>query len=688
MTLPAGGLPEVFIRNGATSRVAVSVTSPGSGKPVTTATATLDGTPLEWVAEQGVLRGWFLPATDAPFTLRVSAGGATFTVTGRQGSTFPHLVTPPQERLFTSPPAWRQDVLRTEPTLVSWQGNLPGTGFRSAVAVMSAEGDLRWPGPAELLVLPEGSRRQATVPAGAVAAAPGDSVMHVLAGTVETLPIVGAAEGSSLTVGTFHASPVDLIERSRGPLLALELDRSRATLGTQRELQLRVSGLFTELGLDKQDYTARATWSSDAPEVVSVTAPGLITGVSAGTARVTATFGALSVSVLVTVPAAAPAPAPDQAVAFQVDAAHTGRARLAAPLVLPAAPAWSVELPGPIAYPLIARGKVFVIAPHPQSGPTLHAYDAKTGELRWGPVRFAANEHRVAHALDGDTLVTTSDAGLVRGLSADTGEQRWSLDLREQVQDVWVFHSAPTASRGIAYVLGGGVAYTLSAIDVLTGQLLWSAPQLPGDAAGGVAVSDENAFITGARQYIAVDALSGARAWRYSGPGTGSTGYTPAYFDGKVFVRDTANPFSSVHDARTGVRAGPPGAAEGQPSGLPAVLPISAFSEGRRFEVNQGTLYAIDLASHRVLWSFAPAETPVSAPLVVDQTVFVTASTGAVFGVDARDGRQVWRGTAGTTAVAPNDRNTSVPPTGMNVGEGLLVVPAGTSLTAFRLLGP
>jgi hypothetical protein len=62
--------------------------------------------------------------------------------------------------------------------------------------------------------------------------------------------------------------------------------------------------------------------------------------------------------------------------------------------------------------------------------------------------------------------------------------------------------------------------------------------------------------------------------------------------------------------------------------------------------------------------------------------VFEGSSDGMVYGVSARTGAQVWSGKAGSRIVGVDEQN-AVVLVGMAVGDGLLVVPAGTALTAF-----
>ena len=86
-----------------------------------------------------------------------------------------------------------------------------------------------------------------------------------------------------------------------------------ATVKVGQGQQLTATGTYADGST--ADLTNRITWSSDAPDAVTVDAAGKVTGKAAGTAHVTATQGAVSGQATVTVspPAltgVAPAPAP------------------------------------------------------------------------------------------------------------------------------------------------------------------------------------------------------------------------------------------------------------------------------------------------------------------------------------------------------------------------------------------
>ena len=103
-------------------------------------------------------------------------------------------------------------------------------------------------------------------------------------------------------------------------------------------------------------------------------------------ARLTS-VGALAVAALLM--ASSVATFASQAVAYQIDPAHTGSQSdgLTPPLVQ----RWSRELgnsSSTISYPLIVEGKVFVLVDNGNDfGTNLYALDGATGATIWGPIQ-------------------------------------------------------------------------------------------------------------------------------------------------------------------------------------------------------------------------------------------------------------------------------------------------------------
>lgn len=685
-TFPAEGLPSSFYGRGHATLAVVAVTAAGSGEPISSATVTVNGTVLPYIAELKAYRTLIDLDQEQSVTLNVTSDAVLYSAEGRQAPTFPALMSPPARSGLFEPSRNDIDLDRSQATPVSWTGKLPGPEYRYAVGVLDPKHDLAWPQRAAFQIIAAGAPAEAILPAGVVP----DGFPSIMAGITRSFAIARAASGSSLAVGNFSQSMVNSIGATSSTLASLQITPPKLlTLATQWEIRLVATGTYADYRNSQQDLSARVSWSSDAPGVATVSATGLLTGIAPGSANLTARMGAISVTRAVTVLARQSASAPGDAVAFQVDAGHSGHATFGQPFVMPAAPTWAVDLPGPISYPLIANGKVFVLSTRPWDGHStdvsLYAFDAQTGQAAWGPVVVEATQPWAGLTFDRNKVIVMNAHGVLMAFDAGTGKRSWSLPLGELVPNIWQFASSPTASNGLAYVLGSGVGSTLCAVDVDTGALMWTSDYLSASGGGAVAISDTSAYVSGYLQYYALDRFSGASIWRSSGPGSGGGSRTPALFQGKLYIRDAVAPFTLTLDQLTGARSGPVGAAVGATKGVDAYTRIAAFGGDRKFELTQGTLAAIDLVTRQVAWEFVGDGDLISVPIMIDQTVFVGSRTGMVFGIDALTGHELWRARAGAAIDWTDEFNASQPLTGMGAGGGLLVVPAGHVLSVFRL---
>jgi PQQ-like domain len=98
-----------------------------------------------------------------------------------------------------------------------------------------------------------------------------------------------------------------------------------------------------------------------------------------------------------------------------------------------------------------------------------------------------------------------------------------------------------------------------------------------------------------------------------------------------------------------------------------------------------GTLRALASGSNMVLWSFTGDGTLNTSPILVNGYVIIGASSGAVYGLDATTGAIVWQVNAGAALQAGAGWDAGLQLSGLTAGDGLLVIPAGTTVTAYSL---
>jgi outer membrane protein assembly factor BamB len=369
-------------------------------------------------------------------------------------------------------------------------------------------------------------------------------------------------------------------------------------------------------------------------------------------------------------PETSTAPVPDQSVAWQNDAVHDGNdsaSNLVTPLILK----WERDLSAlgvtTTSYPLIAQGLVFVTVSTADSTETLLALNETTGATVWSA--DVSGTYSFANAAyDSGRVFAVNGDGLMKAFDAATGALLWSVSLPFQ----YSFTSPPTATRGVVYTGGAGSGGTLYAVDEASGAVLWMEGVENGDHSSP-ALSGGHVFVSYAcPQSYGFKASNGQNLWHYTGSCEGGGGATPVVNAGKVYVRDvffqTTN--GLILDANTGAELG------GFNSDRPP-----AFVKNIGLYLQTGTLLGVDTSSGTVLWSFAGDGGLVSAPVVVNRTIYIGSSSGILYGLNTH-GRQVWRAQVGAPIPAPDEHNAFLT-TGLGAGDGLLVVPAGSILAAY-----
>ncbi len=355
-----------------------------------------------------------------------------------------------------------------------------------------------------------------------------------------------------------------------------------------------------------------------------------------------------------------------EAVAYQIDPTHSG-AQPSTSLSLPLVKKWSVDLGGAISYPLIAGGRVLVTVRNAVSyGTKLYALDEHTGATLWGPVAISGTYFWSALAYDAGKVYVINFDGLLRAFDAATGTLLWSAQLPGQ----YAFSSAPTATSGKVYVGGAGSGGTLYAVDGANGAVLWTKSVSNGDQSSPV-VTPGGVYVSYVCQHVSdFDPASGALLWQYQGNCSGGGGKTAALFAGRLYARDPILGHL-IFDAQTGAV-----------TGTFAAGPIPAFHGSRGFFLSQGTLKALDVATLQMQWSFAAVGLS-SAPIVVGNQVVQGSQNGTLYVLDEQTGAVAWSGSIGAGIPGPDEQNVSQPLTGLAAADGVLIIPAGSTLIGF-----
>src|SRR5688572_3630546 len=361
--------------------------------------------------------------------------------------------------------------------------------------------------------------------------------------------------------------------------------------------------------------------------------------------------------------------APEQARNFQINTTHTGAS--VETLRPPLAQRWVVNFGQPIAYLLIADGKVYVTVKNSiGSGTRLFALNAIDGSTVWVRPLSGTAPWSAACYVNGRVFALSSD-GRLRAFEGQTGDLMWSRSLNS---DFALFDAPPTVFQGVVYVSG---ALNVFAVTADSGALLWTS-QVANGHTSSPAVSNDGVYVSySCPNVYKLDPATGAVIWLYTAGCSGGGGKTPALYEGRLYVRDF---FDTIFDSQTGTIIGSFNAKN-----------TPAFSGQRGFFLNgphsfetYGVLEARDVNTQNFLWGFEGDGGLQSAVLVVNDYVYVGSATGNLYAVDAATGQQVWLTNVGDSIPYVDEQNLSQPLTSFAAGEGLLVIPTSTRLIAYE----
>ena len=361
------------------------------------------------------------------------------------------------------------------------------------------------------------------------------------------------------------------------------------------------------------------------------------------------------------------------AVAFQINAQHNGAinfANIIAPSAFPLTPTWTAALDGAPSYALIAGGKVFVTESLAASGTSeLVAFNGATGAKLWGPIAIA---NSAAATYDNGTVfvlsATIGTPGLLAAYNASTGSLLWSTALTSQY---W-FTGPPTAGNGFVYEGGAGSGGTLYAVNETNGALAWTASVQNGDNSSP-SVTADGVYVSYPCQSYDFRPLTGEQVWNANTGCSGGGGATGTVANGIDYSPNGITGFSGLsYNAETGAVV----------SSYSASVPPAIGAQMGYF-LQTGTLRGITLANSTIQWSFAGDGSLNSPPILVNNYVFITGSSGNLYALDATTGSQLWQTNLGASTTYSYGNSVQAP--GLSAGDGLLVVPAGNSLSVYTL---
>jgi outer membrane protein assembly factor BamB len=362
-------------------------------------------------------------------------------------------------------------------------------------------------------------------------------------------------------------------------------------------------------------------------------------------------------------------PVAPPATAYRMTESHDGVLITSNGMQYPAtsAPTWTVDFGAPVSYPLIAGGMVFVATANPDGsyGNRLYGLNAETGATVWGPVAIPGTYFGSGQTYDRGRIFHLMFDGAVRAFNASNGAALWST----QLPGYW-YMGMPNAYGGTVFVNGGD---GLAALDEASGAILWTTGPAGTTDWVSPAVSSEGVYTQGSSCNAgAYDPVIGAALWQTRSPCNYTWAYTPVIKNGTFFGRTAST--LNLFDAVTGSFSIQIGSAL-----APAVTDTAVIA------LNAGTLSSTRLSDFVQTWTFTGDGNLVTAPVVVNNTVFVGSSSGKVYGLDAQTGAQVWMGVSPLPINYDSENGGPMPPSGPAAGENLLIFPARNSLVAWQL---
>jgi outer membrane protein assembly factor BamB len=454
------------------------------------------------------------------------------------------------------------------------------------------------------------------------------------------------------------------------PLTLAALSPQSVTAGAPAFVLTVFGTGFTQGSTVQWNGGARATTVVSPTEVLAQINLADIASVGSATIDVvnTAANAGTSSSAILTIAA----PSID-AVAYQINASHSGTiqfANIVSPGALPSIPTWTANLGLAVTYPLIVGGKVYVVvAPSNQAIYDLYALNLMDGSIAWGPVVLPGAPSGVAYdagkifiALN--TIQNVDLAiGELQSYDATSGTLLWSANTLQP----WL--NAPTAANGMVFVNGYGDASTVYAFTE-TGTPAWSVAT--NGTMAVVAVTSDGVYVTYPCLTYDLRPGTGETIWLAQTQSTGCFGINePVSVVANGLLYSPTGPTiaaGQIFNAETGASTGQ--------TYISQTAPAVGSQASYYLQSQSGALIAVSSSTGSLLWSFTGDGTLLTAPVLVNNYLFIGSVSGNLYMIDATTGTQLQ-----AVTLAPFVAESS----GLAAGDGVLIVPAGNSINAFTL---
>jgi len=374
-------------------------------------------------------------------------------------------------------------------------------------------------------------------------------------------------------------------------------------------------------------------------------------------------MGLLRVSAFLSLPAIAQVDVTSST--FQIDAAHDGLVRFSKPFSPPLKMRWSVNLGGPVSYPVVNGGLVTVLTTGPV-GSLLVTLNAANGKIVWR--KIVEGDYTSDYlAADNGKIFLTTFGGPFQAFDAPSGRLFWSNQLPGEV----FFNYVPIVAGGYLFAGGDESGTIIYQLNEATGVVRWQHVLNGGGI--GPTMGDNKVFMPIPCAVVAYVPTSGRQVWNFSTGCDGGGGAIASYYRQRLYAPDvdvlSAATAGVILNTATGARVG---SFEGT---------APAFYGSTSYTISGTSLVSNDITTGKLRWSYQPKNDTISfPPILINGNAYTISDQGTLSVNAGGNGRLLQSlhiGLGGATNLP------QVPSTGLGVAGNLLLVPSGNILAAF-----
>jgi outer membrane protein assembly factor BamB len=376
--------------------------------------------------------------------------------------------------------------------------------------------------------------------------------------------------------------------------------------------------------------------------------------------------------------------AEQQSLTFQIDAAHDGATTFKGGFTPPLVELWRTDFTGRgdpqrISFPIVVGSTLYVTVYYEGAkGAYLDALDAKTGKILWSDLIKGSSQYASA-TYDNGQLFVLDVAGQLEAFDAASGTMLWQQQIQGEAP---FFPSPPIAQDGLIFFAGYTDSGRIYAFDEANGNLVWWHYVTNGAGRGVPTLVDGTVMMTFPCFYYKFNEADGTLLWEKHLGCEGGGGKTAVYHNGKYFVRDYGGGGDLILQAKNGKKAG--------------TFPLNAYTPPAMWKSPSGQtlgiytdsnfVYAFDVKTGAVVWTFAEEESMQIAPIVIDGLVVCGSLYGNLYLLDAATGKLKWKHFTGSPISGQDEQNLE-PMGGFAAAGGTVYIPENYFLSAYGKAG-